>query len=100
MNVTPECDCFDISQRTIVHDIGILASIDPVALDKACYDLVNKAHGIRNSNLKSGFEPNENKFNGIHPDTKCEIQFSYAEELGMGTTDYELVDLSSEPPLE
>lgn len=40
MNVTPLCDCVPWSGRPISHDIGILASKDPVALDKACYDLV------------------------------------------------------------
>ena len=43
MNVSPNCDCWDINDAAIVPDIGIAASVDPVALDQACVDLVNKA---------------------------------------------------------
>jgi hypothetical protein len=97
IDVTPECDCFDISQRTIVSDIGILASRDPVALDKACYDLVNNNIGKKDSILKVGHQSGENKFKGLHKETRGDLQFSYAEQLGMGTTEYELIDLSKKP---
>ncbi len=96
-NVTPECDCFDISQRTIVNDVGILASHDPVALDQACFDMVNKQIGKKDSILKTGHNAGENKFLGVHTETRPDIQISYAEELGIGTADYNLIDLSSKP---
>lgn len=97
LNVTPECDCFDISQRIIVNDIGILASNDPVALDKACYDLVNKSIGREDSILKCNHQAGENKFLGIHKETRPDLQLTYAEDLGMGVQDYNLIDLSSKP---
>ena len=97
IDVTPECDCFDISQRTIVSDIGILASRDPVALDKACYDLVNDNIGKKDSILKVGHQPGEDKFTGLHKETRGDLQFSYAEQLGMGSTEYELINLSKKP---
>ncbi|MGB9813363.1 MAG: DUF362 domain-containing protein [Thermovenabulum sp.] len=97
MNVTPLCDCTPWSDAPIVHDIGILASFDPVALDKACLDLVNSQKGNPHSALgdkNKGFEPGEDKFKAIHPDTKGEYQLEYAEKLGMGTREYELIKLT------
>ena len=49
MNVSPDCDCFDMNDQALVPDIGIAASFDPVALDKACVDLVNQTPGIPSS---------------------------------------------------
>lgn len=43
--VSPACDCYGHSDAPIVNDIGICASTDPVAIDQACADLVNKARG-------------------------------------------------------
>ena len=40
MNVSPECDCWNHNDAAIVPDLGMLASADPVALDKACADMV------------------------------------------------------------
>ena len=82
ISVTKDCDCFDTPNiRRIADDIGILASTDPVAVDKASLDLVEDAGGkklaklIGNSNL-----------NPIY-------QFEHAEEIGLGSMDYELVEV-------
>lgn len=50
MNVSPECDCWGHNDAAIVPDLGIAASFDPVALDRACADLVNAAPILRTSN--------------------------------------------------
>jgi uncharacterized protein len=47
--VSPACDCYGHCDAPIVNDIGICASIDPVALDQACADLVNNAKGNEDS---------------------------------------------------
>lgn len=87
LNVTPDCDCVGWSDAPIVPDIGILASTDPVALDQACYDLVQKAicldPEIANSNAKD-------KFTARWPHTRGFVQLPYAEQLGMGSREYEL----------
>ncbi len=44
-NVTPDCDCWDFSDAPLVADIGVLASLDPVAIEQAAYDLVLAAPG-------------------------------------------------------
>ncbi len=91
--ISPQCDCFSWSDYPIVPDIGILASKDPVAIDKASFDLVNQQRGFKQSSLKSGWEPGENKFKGLKPEIDAEYTLRYAEELGMGSTEYELIKI-------
>ena len=93
MNITPDCDCAAWSDSPLVPDIGILASKDPVALDKACFDLVNAEHGFEHSHLQCGHGRGEDKFKGAWDYTVGEKQISYAEEIGLGQSAYELVRL-------
>lgn len=93
LNVTPECDCAGWSDAPLVPDIGILASTDPVALDKACFDLVNEQLGFQNSLLTCNHERGLDKFKGASSATMGEIQFQYAESIGMGSTEYELIEI-------
>ena len=88
--VSPACDCYGHSDAPIVNDIGICASIDPVALDQACADLVNGAVGNSNSALGKGFEPGEDKFRGVYPEIDWEVQLEHAEKMGIGCREYEL----------
>ena len=53
MNVSPECDCWNHNDAAIVPDLGIAASFDPVALDKACADIVIKAPILETGNRLS-----------------------------------------------
>jgi uncharacterized protein len=91
--ITPDCDCVPWSDASIVPDIGILASTDPVAIDAAACDLVNQQQGYAESFLTVHHHPGEDKFSGMRPNTDGPRQLRYAEELGMGTRDYELVQL-------
>jgi len=93
MNVTPECDCAGWSDAPLVPDIGILASLDPVALDKACFDLVNQQIGHQHSKLTCNHGSGEDKFKGVRPQINAEIQFNYGQEIGLGSTDYELIEI-------
>lgn len=93
MNVTPDCDCMSWSDRPIVRDVGILASKDPVALDHACYDLVNAQEGIKDSHLKDNFAPGKDKFKGLDPKLVGELQLSYGEQIGLGKSAYNLIRL-------
>ena len=63
-----------------MHDIGILASTDPVALDQACLDLVSKAEG--NEKFMWRLED----LQGVHT-------LEHAEEIGLGSRAYTLVDI-------
>ncbi|MGM0500923.1 MAG: DUF362 domain-containing protein [Bacillota bacterium] len=93
LNITPDCDCVPWSDAPIVRDIGILASKDPIAIDKASYDLVNQQQGFKNSLLEANFEPGEDKFKGIREHTEGYIQIDYGTQIGLGSSDYELIEL-------
>jgi uncharacterized Fe-S center protein len=67
-----------------------LAGTDPVALDQACADLVNRAPGLPGSQLKD-LAPGSDKFKDIYPQIDWPLQLEYAEKLGVGTREYELV---------
>jgi uncharacterized Fe-S center protein len=93
INVSPACDCYGRTDPYIVSDIGICASLDPVAVDQASVDLVNRAPGIKNTALKSALTPNSDKFKDIYPDVDWSHQLSYAEEMGLGSRSYQLIEL-------
>ena len=89
--ISPACDCYGYSDTPIVNDIGILSSEDPVAIDQTSVDLVNKEEGNRSSKLSKNWEPEGDKFRAIYPEVDWNIQLAYAEEIGMGTREYELI---------
>ena len=89
--VSPACDCYAHSGAPIVPDVGIVASIDPVAIDQASTDLVNKQPGNSYSKLKSGMEPGGDKIRGVYPEVDWSVQLEYAEKIGLGQREYELV---------
>lgn len=93
VNITPDCDCVPWSDAPIVPDIGFLASNDPVAIDQASYDLVNKQPGFTESLLSANWEDGADKFKGLRSYIDGTIQLRYGEEIGMGSRDYELIIL-------
>jgi uncharacterized Fe-S center protein len=91
--VTPQCDCYGFSDAPLVKDLGILASKDPVAIDQASVDLVNAQPALADCCLETNRGPGEDKFRGVYPHIDWSIQLGYAEELGLGSRDYELIYL-------
>lgn len=91
--VSPECDCLGHSDLPIVQDIGILCSTDPVSIDKASVDLVNNSEGLKNTALKSSFNPGEDKFLDLHPGAPWNIQIDYADKIGVGKKKYNLISI-------
>lgn len=89
-DVSPACDCVPFNDAPIVRDIGVVASIDPVAIDQASVDLVNQEKALPGSCLKENTGPGEDKFKGIYPKVDWEIQLDYAEKIKLGTRDYVL----------
>ncbi len=81
-NLSVDCDCCAVAEDPCMKDIGILASLDPVAIDQACIDLVKnsddpgKAHFLERVNSRKGT-----------------LTIDYAAELGFGTKDYELIEI-------
>jgi uncharacterized Fe-S center protein len=98
--VSPYCDCHGESDAAVVPDIGIFASFDPVALDRACIDAVNAAPGVQTSILGDRRHThkdeagNEDHFIDIHPSTDWRSQITHAEKIGLGSGSYELVTVN------
>ncbi|MBI5307647.1 MAG: DUF362 domain-containing protein [Planctomycetes bacterium] len=78
-HITHHCDCMDKPFQPDISDIGIIASTDPVAIEKATADLVKERTG-------------KDFFKDAWPEIDYTIQISYAQEIGLGSMDYELVD--------
>ena len=83
----------------IIPDVGMLASFDPVALDQACVDLCNKMPVLEGSRLDQHIklfwqeDPNHEYFHLNHPDAEWEAGLAHAEEIGLGSRQYELVKI-------
>jgi len=90
-NVTPDCDCMGFSDAPICGDIGILASLDPVAIDQAALDLVNRAEPHYPSHLPANLKAGDDKFRAMRPHLPEHMGLDYAEALGLGSRQYELV---------
>lgn len=90
VNITPDCDCLPWSDAPIVPDVGFLASTDPVAIDRASFDLVNARRGSADTHLTCNLDEGCDKFTGLWKHTQGEIQLRYGEEIGLGKNDYEL----------
>ena len=90
--VSPECDCHNSNDAAIVPDVGMFASFDPVALDVACADAVNQQPVNPMSILRerAGWA---DRFNGTHPTTNWRVGTQHAEDIGLGTQEYELITL-------
>ncbi|MBN2009198.1 DUF362 domain-containing protein [candidate division KSB1 bacterium] len=78
INITKDCDCMGFKQKPVIHDFGLLASKDPVAIDQASLDLISNADKrLRDLAYK-------------HIDET--IQLQHAEKIGLGSTRYELIE--------
>ncbi len=89
--ISPACDCYGHSDAPIVHDLGIMASVDPVAIDQASVDMVNRQKALDGTALAANKEPGEDKFRALYPKVDWTIQLAYAEKIGLGSRDYELI---------
>jgi uncharacterized Fe-S center protein len=78
LRISRECDCWSHKNPRIAPDVGIFASLDPVAIDKASFDLVNQASG-------------EDIFKKAHPKEDGLKQLRHAQEIGLGTMEYDLI---------
>ncbi len=81
-NMSVDCDCCAVAEDPCMKDIGILVSLDPVAIDQACLDLVYKADDPGRDHLLERIESR----NGVHT-------VETAAKLGIGSREYELVEV-------
>ncbi len=81
-NMSVDCDCCAVAEDPCMKDIGILASLDPIAIDQACIDLVTNS----DDEGREHFLERVNSRHGIHT-------IEAAAELGFGSRDYELIEI-------
>ena len=91
VDVSPFCDCHAENDAPIIPDVGMLASFDPVALDKACVDLCNQQEVIANSRLGEQPHTHHDHFTDTHPDTNWKSAIEHGVKIGLGTDQYELI---------
>lgn len=80
MKITRDCDCLAKDEPAVAPDVGISASVDPVALDKATADLVNEA-------------AKRDVFKKEWPESDWTAQLTYGAEIGLGNLGYELIEM-------
>lgn len=81
-NMSVDCDCCAVAEDPCIADIGILVSLDPVAIDQACLDLVYSCDDLRKNHLVQRIESR----NGA-------LTVQAAAELGIGSREYELIEV-------
>ena len=81
-NLSVDCDCCSVAEDPCMKDVGILSSLDPVAIDRACLDLIYASDDPGRDHFLERVESR----NGAHT-------IEAAEALGFGTTDYELIEI-------
>ena len=81
-NISKDCDCDGNASAPCMKDIGILASLDPIAVDQACLDLVYNSEDPGKETLIKRIE----SLHGVHT-------VEAASELGFGTREYELITI-------
>lgn len=81
-NMSVDCDCCAVAEDPCMKDIGVLASLDPIAIDKACIDLVYNSSDPGRDHLVERIDSRH----GTHI-------LKAADKLGLGTTDYELINI-------
>jgi len=98
VDVSPYCDCHGENDAPILPDLGMFASFDPLALDQACADACLKATPLPGSvlgdNLKNkDFADHHDHFINTTPNSEWRSCLEHAEKIGLGSRQYELVEL-------
>lgn len=86
--MSPGCDCDSRNDVPIVPNLGMFASSDPIALDRACLDACLDAQCIAPCDLCGG---EGDLFERANPGTDSSELFKHAAEIGFGSSEYELV---------
>ena len=84
-NMSIDCDCNANPQKPLIADYGIVASLDPVAVDQACYDIVTQIHNDEHNNNRPLLERIA-KQHGTHI-------MEWGEKIGLGSRKYEIVNI-------
>lgn len=97
-DISPNCDCHGENDAPILPDVGIFASFDPVALDQACVDACLHATPMPNSQLSDNladphWHHHYDNFLDSNPNVRWKETLEHAEKIGLGTREYELIQM-------
>ena len=94
IDVSPFCDCYGCNDVPVIPDVGMFASFDPVALDKACADAVNRQK-ISSDSLLAERPPiaHADHIHTLHPETRWEAGIEQGVRVGLGNDHYELISM-------
>lgn len=98
VDVSPNCDCHAENDAPILPNVGMFASTDPLALDRACVDACLKQKPLPGSQLadnmaKHDFCDHHDHFKNSRPESEWRSCLEHAEKIGLGTSQYELIEM-------
>lgn len=98
MDISPNCDCHPENDAPILPDIGMFCSFDPLALDQACVDACLRQQPLPGSQLydnmhKEGFFDHHDHFENSTPESEYKTCLAHAEKIGIGSREYELIEM-------
>ena len=98
MDISPNCDCHPENDAPILPDIGMFCSFDPLALDQACVDACLRQQPLPGSQLydnmhKEGFCDHHDHFENSTPESEYRTCLAHAEKIGIGSREYELIEM-------
>lgn len=93
VDVSPNCDCHGENDIPIVPNVGMFASFDPVALDQACADAVNRQTVMAGSQLDKMPKVHGDHFKDSAPATDWRVGIDHGVKIGLGTDQYELIEI-------
>lgn len=93
IDVSPYCDCHSENDVPIVPNVGMFASFDPVALDVACADAVNRQPATAGSILEKNEHNHCDHFTAVSPETDWKVAIDHAAKLNLGSKEYELITI-------
>ncbi len=101
LDITAFCDCWGFGQPHVVNDIGVLGSRDIVAIEQAALDLIAK-EGLDEKMIPPFIKANLDPLVDLHPFARLHgpmknpyLAVQYAEKMGLGTSEYELIEVLS-----
>jgi len=91
MDISPNCDCHPENDVPVIPNVGMFASFDPVALDEACAEMCSRMP--RNPNASFEDISSDDLFHAVHTVTHWQDQTEHGEKIGLGSREYELIEI-------
>ena len=91
MDISPNCDCHTENDVPVIPNVGMFASFDPVALDEACAEMCSRMP--RNPNAAFEDASSDDLFHAVHTVTHWQDQTEHGEKIGLGSREYELIEI-------